>query len=51
MFIKTRQDIYQSVIGKIKEMHPYDVPEIIRLDIKDGFEKYLRWIDEETGKG
>ena len=51
MFIKTREDIYQSVIGKIKEMHPYDVPEIIRLDIKDGFEKYLSWNDEETGKG
>ncbi|MEK7313872.1 MAG: divalent cation tolerance protein CutA [Deltaproteobacteria bacterium] len=34
---------------RVKELHPYDVPEIISLKIKDGLYEYLKWIDEATG--
>jgi periplasmic divalent cation tolerance protein len=33
---------------RIRELHPYEVPEIIALPVVDGDERYLEWIREET---
>jgi periplasmic divalent cation tolerance protein len=46
LFIKTKKEKYKEVEKKIKEVHSYEVPEIICLDIKEGNESYLKWIDE-----
>ncbi len=46
LFIKTKKERYKEVEKKIKEVHSYEVPEIICLDIKEGNERYLEWIDE-----
>ena len=32
----------------ISEMHPYEVPEIISLNIENGSEAYLDWIIQNT---
>ena len=32
--------------ARLRVLHPYDVPEIIRLDIAEGLPEYLRWIEE-----
>ena len=47
--MKTRKELFDSLKKRIKELHPYDVPEIISLKIKDGLHEYLKWIDEVTG--
>lgn len=44
--IKTRQNLYPQVEEKIKELHPYEVPEIIALPIVEGNKAYLAWITE-----
>jgi uncharacterized protein involved in tolerance to divalent cations len=31
----------------IKELHTYEVPELIILSIEDGLPDYLNWIDME----
>jgi Uncharacterized protein involved in tolerance to divalent cations len=31
---------------RLRQLHPYDVPEVIRLDIAGGSPDYLRWIGE-----
>ncbi len=46
LFIKTRRENYKKVEKRIMELHSYEVPEIICIDIKEGYEKYLKWIDE-----
>ncbi len=33
---------------RIRELHTYEVPEIVALPISGGDEEYLRWIREET---
>lgn len=33
---------------KIAGLHPYEVPEIISLNITDGLESYLSWLRENT---
>jgi|UniRef100_A0A7C4TD29 periplasmic divalent cation tolerance protein len=48
VFIKTRKTNYKAIESFIKENHPYEVPEIICWDIKDGLSQYLVWIEEET---
>jgi periplasmic divalent cation tolerance protein len=44
MVIKTHQQKLSSLQNTITTMHPYEVPEIISLDISAGLPKYLQWI-------
>lgn len=48
LIIKTRQELMEPLIKKIKEVHPYQVPEIISLEIKEGSSDYLNWILAST---
>lgn len=45
--IKTRDDLYPQVEGAIKEVHSYEVPEIIALPITAGYKGYLQWMEGE----
>lgn len=46
--IKTRQELFDNVAGVIRELHSYEVPEIVATEIVDGNESYLKWLFEET---
>jgi periplasmic divalent cation tolerance protein len=48
LFIKTKTDIYPDLAKKIRDLHPYDVPEIIALPLLRGDPDYLKWIDDVT---
>ncbi len=48
MVMKTKAVLFEKVKEKIREMHPYTTPEIISMEIKEGSEDYLNWIDKET---
>jgi periplasmic divalent cation tolerance protein len=50
MVIKTRRSIFSDLAAKVRELHSYDVPEIIALPIVDGSAEYLKWLNESTGK-
>jgi len=45
---KTRADLYDKIEAAIKQLHPYDEPEIIATPITAGSAGYLSWIDSET---
>jgi periplasmic divalent cation tolerance protein len=47
-FFKTRSELFEALKTRIVELHSYDVPEVIAIDIKDGHADYLKWIDEVT---
>ena len=49
LIMKTRAELVENLITKIKAAHPYDVPEIIAFEIREGNADYLKWIAEETG--
>ena len=42
---KTRRDLYPMVEQAIRELHSYEVPEIIATPIVAGSRAYLDWID------
>ncbi|WP_418179425.1 divalent-cation tolerance protein CutA [Aliarcobacter lanthieri] len=46
--IKTKKELFSKVKSKILELHSYDVPEIIELDISNINEDYLKFIKENT---
>lgn len=48
VLFKTSWVLYDALELKIKELHPYDIPEIIAIDIEKGFKGYLDWINEVT---
>jgi len=48
LIIKTIKQRYPKVETTILENHPYDTPEVIALDIKNGAPSYLSWIMQAT---
>ena len=48
VLFKTSWELYDELESKIKEIHPYNTPEIIAVDIEKGFKGYLDWIDDVT---
>jgi periplasmic divalent cation tolerance protein len=51
MIIKTLQRKQEEVLQRIRDLHPYELPEIICVAIDDGFPPYLAWVAEVTGAG
>ena len=49
LVIKTRSVLLDEITQLVKEIHSYDVPEIIALPIIGGNKDYLEWVDNETG--
>ena len=35
--------------ARLRELHSYDVPEVVALPVRGGSEAYLRWISENVG--
>ncbi|HEX7369763.1 MAG TPA: divalent-cation tolerance protein CutA [Rhodanobacteraceae bacterium] len=48
LLIKTTRERFDGLRARLAELHPYDVPELIALDIGDGLPAYLDWIGAET---
>ncbi|MFQ6081800.1 MAG: divalent-cation tolerance protein CutA [Candidatus Aminicenantia bacterium] len=48
LFIKTKKEMYKRLEEKLRQIHPYQVPEIIAFPIIKGFTEYLAWIERET---
>ena len=51
LVIKTAASRVNDVVSLVKELHPYDVPEVIALPIVGGSSEYLEWVSEETSEG
>lgn len=45
---KTRASFFDRLKNRIKELHSYEVPEIIAVNIDAGHDDYLDWIEEVT---
>ena len=40
---------YDEFEAKLRDLHPYDVPEIISCPVERGLPEYLRWASESCG--
>ena len=48
MILKTREELFTAVENRVKQLHTYEVPEIIALPITQGSKSYLDWVVKET---
>lgn len=44
--IKTSREKLDDLIPRIKELHSYEVPEVLVLPVERGSPDYLRWVEE-----
>lgn len=47
LIIKTVRDKVDTTIGRIAELHSYELPEMIVLPITGGYPPYLQWLGDE----
>ena len=50
LLAKTSSASYPALEQRIRELHPYELPEIIGVPVSKGLPEYLSWIDECTHK-
>lgn len=48
MLIKTKEGLIPELQSRIKALHPYEVPEFISVEVKEGLEDYIDWIYAST---
>lgn len=48
--IKSRKELYGELEATIKEIHPYEIPEIIAMPVIAGSRDYLDWLGDELKK-
>ena len=44
LLIKTQAELFERVRDTVKELHSYDLPECVMLDLTAGTPDYLDWI-------
>lgn len=51
LMIKTRQGRYQELEQRLRQIHPYQNPEILATPVVAGSADYLAWVREATRAG
>ena len=49
LVIKGTESGFEDLRQALVELHPYDVPEVVCLDVKDGHGPYLDWVRSCVG--
>lgn len=48
LIIKTTTELYPALETYLRQQHPYELPEIIALEVTRGLPEYLTWVVEST---
>ncbi|HVT59944.1 MAG TPA: divalent-cation tolerance protein CutA [Thermoanaerobaculia bacterium] len=50
LLVKTLQSEFEGVAATIRELHSYELPEILSFGVSQGEEKFLEWIASSVDK-
>jgi len=50
LMMKTSKAMFESLKGRICELHSYEVPEIIAMKVEQGLPDYLNWVIQNTSQ-
>jgi len=50
LLIKTTGERLANLSARIEALHPYDVPEIVAVEIATGSERYLAWLGQSVSE-
>jgi periplasmic divalent cation tolerance protein len=48
--MKTSRKQFVAIHEVVKQLHPYEVPELIAMPIVEGSEAYLKWLGQQLGE-
>ena len=48
IILKTKADLAEQAIARIVELHSYECPAVVALDIEKGNPEFLMWINKNT---
>ncbi|MDR3415070.1 MAG: divalent-cation tolerance protein CutA [Nevskia sp.] len=48
LLIKTSRARYPALEAAVRELHPYELPEILAVHVAAGLPAYLQWIQQST---
>jgi periplasmic divalent cation tolerance protein len=48
LVVKTREDLFSSVVDEVRMLHPYETPSIIGVKVEYVNADYLDWVYAET---
>ena len=51
VLVKTHRDRFAELETAMRDLHPYDVPELLALPVAEGLNDYLAWVRAETAPG
>ena len=49
LLIKTRTDLLDALQARLRELHPYELPEFVVIAVSGGSEAYLSWLCGSVG--
>ncbi len=50
LVVKTHRELFSSLEARVRELHSYQVPEILALPVWGGPQAYLDWVRKSTRK-
>jgi len=48
LVIKTTRERVTALESRVRELHPYELPELVVIPVEDGSAPYLNWVANET---
>jgi periplasmic divalent cation tolerance protein len=48
LIIKTTAELYPALETYLRTQHPYELPEIVAMDVVAGLPDYLKWVAQST---
>lgn len=48
LIAKTRAALFPALVARVQQLHSYQVPEVIALQVVEGAQNYLQWLARET---
>jgi periplasmic divalent cation tolerance protein len=48
LVLKTSTDRLEALTERLRTLHPYELPELLVIDVAGGSEAYLGWLHEST---
>jgi periplasmic divalent cation tolerance protein len=46
--VKTRPELFARLEARVRELHPYQVPEVLAFEVDEGSAAYLDWLRAST---
>ena len=44
VIMKTTETLVTRVVARVRDLHPYDVPEILFIPVTSGYDAYVQWV-------